>query len=75
MSDGLAPGWYPHADTPQALRYWNGSEWTDKIAPAGPVTQDVNIRQRNVTLREAVGIIVLVALALLLVAVLVSANA
>lgn len=75
MTNGLAAGWYPHEDFPGSVRYWDGSEWTDKIAPATPAPQDVNIRQRNVTLREAVGIVVLIALVLLLVAVFVSANA
>lgn len=29
----IAAGWYPHPDMAQTLRYWDGSEWTDKIAP------------------------------------------
>lgn len=37
---GLAPGWYPHQDTPQALRYWDGQKWTENLAPvAQPVAQ------------------------------------
>lgn len=27
------PGWYPHADYPGALRYWDGGKWTDSLAP------------------------------------------
>lgn len=33
MSNGLAPGWYPHQDFPNAVRYWDGQAWTDRIAP------------------------------------------
>ena len=52
-------GWYVNGKT---QRYWDGSEWTDQIAPAATPLQQVNIRQRDVSLREAIGIIVLVAL-------------
>ena len=43
------PGWYPNPDgTPNTVRYWNGTAWTDHVqptqaagggAPAGPVTK------------------------------------
>lgn len=26
-------GWYPHAEMPGTQRYWNGSEWTEHVAP------------------------------------------
>ena len=29
-----APGWFPAADRPGQLRYWNGQVWTDDYAPA-----------------------------------------
>ena len=32
-----APGWFPAADRPGQLRYWNGEVWTDDyIAPDAP---------------------------------------
>lgn len=34
--DGLPPGWYPHAQAPNALRYWDGAQWTESYAPLPP---------------------------------------
>lgn len=31
------PGWYPTPDGQQ--RYWDGTQWTDHVAPAAPVGQ------------------------------------
>ncbi len=33
---GPPAGWYPHPSMAQTLRYWDGSEWTDHIAPDPP---------------------------------------
>lgn len=38
MTDGTEskkapPGWYPHPSMADTRRYWNGSAWTDHIAP------------------------------------------
>lgn len=33
-----APGWYSHPDMVDTLCYWDGDEWTDRTAPAGPAT-------------------------------------
>ena len=29
-----AAGWYPHPKMPGTRRYWDGSAWTDHVAPA-----------------------------------------
>ena len=29
------PGWYPHPEMIDTQRYWDGSAWTDHIAPMG----------------------------------------
>jgi hypothetical protein len=29
----VQPGWYPDPVVPHQQRYWNGSAWTDQIAP------------------------------------------
>lgn len=34
-----AAGWYPHASTPGAQRYWDGDKWTDHLAPIPPQPQ------------------------------------
>lgn len=34
-----AAGWYPHASTPGAQRYWDGDKWTDQLAPLAPAPQ------------------------------------
>jgi len=31
-----APGWYPDAQTPGQQRYWDGSRWTENVAPLAP---------------------------------------
>ena len=31
------PNWYPDPTNPQALRYWDGSQWTTHVAPAQTV--------------------------------------
>lgn len=28
-------GWYPHPSMVDTVRYWDGSAWTDSVAPAG----------------------------------------
>jgi Protein of unknown function (DUF2510) len=28
-----APGWYPDPRAPEALRWWDGQQWTEHIAP------------------------------------------
>lgn len=28
------PGWYPHPEKPDALRWWDGGQWTDHVRPA-----------------------------------------
>jgi Protein of unknown function (DUF2510) len=30
------PGWYPHPDDPHSLRWWDGTAWTDFVAPRIP---------------------------------------
>lgn len=29
------PGWYPEANNPSQMRYWDGQNWTEQTAPAG----------------------------------------
>ena len=36
MSDTTPPGWYPDTLVPGHTRYWDGSQWTEHIAPAAP---------------------------------------
>lgn len=36
MTEGLAPGWYPHQGHDDALRYWDGEQWTDSYKPKEP---------------------------------------
>jgi Domain of unknown function (DUF4190)/Protein of unknown function (DUF2510) len=31
-----APGWYPDPSRPGAMRWWDGSQWSDHSAPAPP---------------------------------------
>jgi H+/Cl- antiporter ClcA len=31
----MTPGWYDDPDSPKLLRYWDGSEWTQKTANKG----------------------------------------
>ncbi len=34
------PGWYPHpVEAPTVQRYWDGSRWTDDVAPLGAAPQ------------------------------------
>lgn len=33
---GTPAGWYPDPTTPGQQRYWDGTAWTDHVAPAGP---------------------------------------
>lgn len=36
MSDApksAGPGWYPHPSMAGTQRYWDGSKWTDHVAP------------------------------------------
>ena len=28
-------GWYPHPEMAGTVRYWDGDDWTDQVAPAG----------------------------------------
>ncbi|GAA1863463.1 DUF2510 domain-containing protein [Pseudonocardia ailaonensis] len=30
-----AAGWYPDADRPHMLRWWDGQNWTEQLAPRG----------------------------------------
>lgn len=32
-----AEGWYPDPKNPPGQRYWDGKEWTDQLAPPGPM--------------------------------------
>lgn len=34
------PGWYKHADTPDALRYYDGKAWTERTKPLPPPTPE-----------------------------------
>ncbi len=37
MTDGLPPaGWFEDPDDPTMIRWWDGSQWTDNVAPAAP---------------------------------------
>jgi hypothetical protein len=33
---GTAPGWYPDPAHPGAMRWWDGTRWSEHLAPAGP---------------------------------------
>ena len=35
-----APSWQPDPWNPNAQRWWDGSEWTGRVAPAGPAPPD-----------------------------------
>ena len=35
-TDAPAAGWYPDPSTDTQLRWWNGVEWTDQVAPVTP---------------------------------------
>lgn len=66
---GTEPGWYPdHAD-PGQVRYWDGAQWTDHVAPApaataggGDAPADPPSRSRLVLL-AAVALLVVAAVA------------
>jgi hypothetical protein len=36
MSEPSAPGWYPDPADPGAMRWWDGTQWSEHSAPAGP---------------------------------------
>ena len=36
MSSTTPPGWYPDAQVPGQIRYWDGGQWTTHTAPAAP---------------------------------------
>lgn len=39
--NGNAPaGWYPDAQNPAQLRYWDGSQWTDQVTPNPAIEQN-----------------------------------
>ena len=29
----MTPGWYPHPEGLATLRWWNGADWTEQLAP------------------------------------------
>lgn len=35
-TSGPPAGWYPHPSMVGTQRYWDGSGWTDHVAPASP---------------------------------------
>lgn len=50
------PGWYAHPSMANTLRYWDGEQWRDQIAPAHPPAQQVSTTKiaRGVALGVAV---------------------
>lgn len=42
---GPPPGWYPHPEMAQTLRYWDGSGWTGQVAPAA-IAPEVDARKQ-----------------------------
>ena len=34
MAGKAKPGWYPHPQMHDTLRYWDGARWTDHVQPA-----------------------------------------
>ena len=34
QSPAAPAGWYPHPEMAETVRYWDGSVWTDHVAPA-----------------------------------------
>lgn len=34
---GPPPGWYPHPEMPQTVRFWDGATWTGQVAPMNGV--------------------------------------
>lgn len=41
----IAPGWYPHPTMVDTVRYWDGSTWTEAIAPATATPTPVTTAQ------------------------------
>ncbi len=35
-AQNAAPGWYPNPENPAQQRYWDGTAWTEHIAPLNP---------------------------------------
>ena len=57
MSEAPAKaGWYPAPDMHQTLRFWDGDEWTDDMAPAPPQATGPDAVTRVVII--AVGLVV-----------------
>lgn len=49
----MSEGWYPDpAGAPSMLRFWDGSEWTDRVMDA-----DVRTRERDAVVAEAVAVV------------------
>lgn len=34
----VSPGWYPDSNTPGQQRYWDGTQWTEHVAPMAAAT-------------------------------------
>lgn len=36
------PGWYPDSKMADTKRYWDGTQWTEQVAPADPPQVNIN---------------------------------
>lgn len=48
------PGWYEHPDAPDALRYFDGEEWTSRLKPV----ESRSIETWQIAIGVAVGILI-----------------
>lgn len=37
------PGWYPHPEMAATLRYWDGSDWTEQVAPMAAQSEQAGL--------------------------------
>lgn len=64
-------GWYPHPGMANTQQYWDGSAWTDQVAPAaGPAAKNTGPGAVVRDLVVVVGLLVLIAMVVAVVAVL-----
>lgn len=69
----VPPGWYPDPITGQGERYWDGIDWSREFTRLGPQQQAIDIRvsraeSSGIASPIAIGIAVVVVLALILLA-------
>lgn len=56
---GTPAGWYPHPTMANTQGYWDGTGWTDQVAPAAPARSDATNAAAKVFLLLVAAVVVL----------------